>query len=62
MQFSKVLRKIVRSDSFGLMRCSGCPVVEAELFCKSDMSLFDYQTEGLIKMTCVVRSSRAQPD
>lgn len=37
--------------------------MEAELFCESDrLSLFDNQTEGLIKMTCVVRSFGAPPD
>lgn len=37
--------------------------MEAELFCKSDrLGLFDCDTDGLIKMTCVVRSSRAHPD
>lgn len=62
-QFSKVQRKSGGSDSSGLVRGSGRPATEAELFCKSDrLGLFDYQTQGLIKMTCVVRSSRAGPD
>lgn len=54
------------SDLFGVMRCSNwsCwPDRTAQISGKSDkLVLFDYQTEGLIKMTCVVQSYRAGVD